>query len=563
MWYNTHLRHSTTEREREKEGGEREKGGTMKVGQNRGRLRQYGLMLFVSFCAATFGVMLLHKLREGRIFNHLVQEKDNQLVSLQLLLQKERDYKVEAKRKKEEMKAKLSSLRIKKTELDNRILELQSTISSLKDEQRTIESALGEKQTEIKLLREREIETNNENPQVVALTETLKQKEAEIEDLKHRLEYPLKVWSVGADDPSNTAVNVTQMASINESTDRDGDVIQEDGMRFINTGRGMIGERSQNLENSQNEVFREGGTAGEKSSDGVQGKKSTDSQDDGLGIGEAKNNADAMETIVNRSDGGKTRDEYSDSEAREGKEHGIAGTEETENLKSQDNSRTKQGYANHLKGKRWRRIARNRRHRSGMNAEMDGASIKSGQLRNNTKQSEIYKRLRDGELLKLDGWQANRLQDEGSETKNDDKVGLEVGGEEGKDRSKPQNYVDTENKSDGRGETDINQSENFEKPNQTSESEDNQIAGDAGKQKSDELGQSEEHAGGVQQQPETRDGEKVDENSEEAKVADKHEESEVLEVAETQEAETEIRESRAGVEEVKEEKEEEPDESDF
>ncbi|XP_057507303.1 uncharacterized protein LOC130790325 [Actinidia eriantha] len=554
MWYNTHLRHNTTERERERGGEEREKGGMMKVGQNRGRLRQYGLMLFVSFCAATFGVMLLHKLREGRIFNHLVQEKDNQLVSLQLLLQKERDYKEEAKRKKEEMKAKLYSLRIKKTVLDNRILELQSTISSLKDEQRTIESALEEKQTEIKSLREKEIETNNENPQVVALTETLKQKEAEIEDLKHRLEYPVKVWSVGTDDPSNTAVNVTQMASINESTDRDGDVIREDGMRFINTGRGMIGERSQNLENSQNEVFREGGTAGEKSSDGVQGKKSTDSQDDGLGIGEAKNNADAMETIVNRSDGGKTRDEYSDSEAREGKEHGIAGTGETENLKSQDNSRMKQGYANHPKGKRWRRIARNRRHRSGMNAEMDGATIKSGQLRNNTKQSEIYKRLRDGELLKLDRWQANRLQDESSETKNDDKVGLEVGGEEGKDRSKPQISVDTENKSDRRGETDINQSENFEKPNQTSESEDNEIAGDAGKQKSDEL---------RQQQPETRDGEKVDENLEEAKVADKHEESEVLEVAETQEAETEIRESRDGVEEVKEQKEEELDEPDF
>ena len=85
MWYNTHLRHSTTERERDREGGEREKGGTMKVGQNRGR--QFGLMLFVSFCAAIFGVMLLHKLREGRIFNHLVQEKDNQLVSLHLLLQ--------------------------------------------------------------------------------------------------------------------------------------------------------------------------------------------------------------------------------------------------------------------------------------------------------------------------------------------------------------------------------------------------------------------------------------------------------------------------------------------
>ncbi|GFZ05611.1 hypothetical protein Acr_17g0011830 [Actinidia rufa] len=364
-------------------------GGTMKVGQNRGR--QYGLMLFVSFGAAIFGVMLLHKLREGRIFNLLVQEKDNQLVYLHRLLQKERDYNKEAKRKNEEMKAKIYSLRIQKGELDSRILEMESTISSLKDEQRTVESALEENQTDIKSLQEKKIEANKENPQVVALTETLKQKEAEIEDLKRLLKYPVK--------------------------ERD--------------------------------------TAGEKSSDEVHGKKSTDSQDDGLGVREAKNNANATETIVNHGDDGKTRDEY---------EHEIAGTGETENLKSQAGG----------------------------------------------------------------------------------------GGEEPKDRSKPQNSIDAENKSDGGGKIDINQHENFEKPNRTTESEDNEIAGDAGKQKSDELGQSEEHAGGVQRQTESTNDEKVDENSEEAKVGDKYEEPEDLEVAETQEAETDIRESRAGAAETQE-----------
>ncbi|PSS05751.1 Myosin-2 heavy chain, non muscle like [Actinidia chinensis var. chinensis] len=545
-------------------------GGTLKVGQNRGR--QYGLMLFVSFGAAIFGVMLLHKLREGRIFNLLVQEKDNQLVYLHRLLQKERDYNKEAKRKNEVMKAKIYSLRIQKGELDSRILEMESTISSLKDEQRTVESALEENQTEIKSLQEKKIEANKENPQVVALTETLKQKEAEIEDLKRLLKYPVKVWSMSADDPSNSAGNVTQTTSINESIDRDGDVIRDDGMGFTNT-RGMIDEHSQNIENSWNAVFRERDTAGEKSSDEVHGKKSTDSQDDGLGVSEAKNNANATETIVNHGDDGKTRDEY---------EHEIAGTGETENLKSQsgagDTLRGKQGHAKHPKGKRWRTIARKRRQGSGVNAEMDSASIQS-RLRNDAQQSASYKRLRDGELLKLDRQGANRQQDESSETKNDDKVGLE-GGEEPKDRSKPQNSIDAENKSDGGGKIDINQHENFEKPNRTTESEDNEIAGDVGKQKSDELGQSEERAGGVQRQTESTNDEKVDENSEEVKVGDKYKEPEDLEgaetqeaetgiwesragVAETQEAEADIRESRAEADEVKEESGEETDEPEF
>ncbi|KAF5741485.1 protein hook [Tripterygium wilfordii] len=51
------------------------------------RGRPYGLMLLVAFGAALLGVMVLHKLRERRIFNLLVIEKDRQLFSLQLLLQ--------------------------------------------------------------------------------------------------------------------------------------------------------------------------------------------------------------------------------------------------------------------------------------------------------------------------------------------------------------------------------------------------------------------------------------------------------------------------------------------
>lgn len=103
----------------------------------------------------------------------------------------------EVKSKNEEMKAKIYSLRTKKMELDRRLLEMQSTIDSLKDEQRTMEIAIEEKQNEIKMLRAQDqISNEKENNQVAALVESLKQKEAEIEDLKRCLQNPENAGSV-------------------------------------------------------------------------------------------------------------------------------------------------------------------------------------------------------------------------------------------------------------------------------------------------------------------------------------------------------------------------------
>ncbi|MBA0649112.1 hypothetical protein Goklo_016716 [Gossypium klotzschianum] len=49
--------------------------------------RPYVLMLLLAFGAALLGVMVLHKFRERRIFNLLIEDKNRQLLSLQLLLQ--------------------------------------------------------------------------------------------------------------------------------------------------------------------------------------------------------------------------------------------------------------------------------------------------------------------------------------------------------------------------------------------------------------------------------------------------------------------------------------------
>jgi hypothetical protein len=62
-------------------------GGSYKGNSSGHRGRPYGLMLLVAFGAALIGVMVLHKLRERRIFDLLVQQKDRDLISLQLFLQ--------------------------------------------------------------------------------------------------------------------------------------------------------------------------------------------------------------------------------------------------------------------------------------------------------------------------------------------------------------------------------------------------------------------------------------------------------------------------------------------
>ncbi|KAK4727393.1 hypothetical protein R3W88_032310 [Solanum pinnatisectum] len=172
---------------------------------NRGRTT-YAVLLLLAFGVAIFGAIILHKLRERRIFNLLVKDKQIELIHLKLLLQKERDHTKEAKRKAEEMKSKMQWHRMQKSDLESRIMEMRSTISSLKDEQRIIEVALEEKQDEIKMLREKLTEMNSEESQAKLLSESLQQNES-------KSDIPVKVWSVSVDDPSNPAINFTTKAA--------------------------------------------------------------------------------------------------------------------------------------------------------------------------------------------------------------------------------------------------------------------------------------------------------------------------------------------------------------
>lgn len=380
------------------------------------------------------------------------------------MAQKEREYAKEAKRKNEEMKEKLYSLRNQKMELKGRILEMQSTISSLKEEHKAMELALEENQDEIKLIIEKEQDVNKENRHGTALTRVLKHKEAEIEDLRCNLDLPVKVWSVSTDDPSNPPVNLTTNVSIAQrdetelgenkensgglhkpnSSSRDkktlirdadgrgnksttngdgenatvGEDRRETGVRVANT-REMNGEeQSQKLEVSQ-QGFGHGNTTNEKGAEQSQGTNTGVSQDHrGFGIVTQK-----TETTVNAGvDVQKPRHEDGDVKGTENKEpestsrrqfaddqelgvhyEGTMKLEIPEKFRSGESHRSRgiRATIRKVNGKKWKTLAKKRlTENEGKYEEDEVASIRGRKFFKDAMESERKKRLREEELQK-------------------------------------------------------------------------------------------------------------------------------------------------------------------
>ncbi|XP_008805851.2 dentin sialophosphoprotein-like [Phoenix dactylifera] len=152
------------------------------------RKRPYGmLLLLLALCAALLSVVLLHKMRERRVFSLLLQDRDQQLLALELILQKERENTIVTKKKLEVFKAKTISLGSEKAELSNKLIETESTISYLKRKQKELHAALEEKQNQIKGLTEKAAEATASNIQITTLAELLKGREAKIEEMMHHL----------------------------------------------------------------------------------------------------------------------------------------------------------------------------------------------------------------------------------------------------------------------------------------------------------------------------------------------------------------------------------------
>ncbi|XP_019448975.1 PREDICTED: glutamic acid-rich protein-like isoform X2 [Lupinus angustifolius] len=313
-------------------------------GNQRGR--PFVLILLIIFGAALLGVMVLHKLRERRIYNLIVKDKDRQLLALQLLIQKERDRTKELRRKNEEMKGKIYNLRSQKMELDSKVLEMQSTMDLLKDEQKVMESTFEETQNELRIMQQKGIGLGGS--ETIALRESLKQKEAEIKDLKEHLQTPFKSNSVsiinGSANFSATVAAKDRTENENRETDEHSGDSNEDAGESKSTifeDRGVTIEVKDEIRNDEN-----------------QGTKNEDPQDDGDALNTAK---DSKAEVVD----GREMKVIKEEQPRQLKGNADGGTHDFNVKQSEEKSGTatgvkrKHGHVSRTKEKRWRTVVKN------------------------------------------------------------------------------------------------------------------------------------------------------------------------------------------------------------
>ncbi|XP_020595264.1 DNA ligase 1-like [Phalaenopsis equestris] len=151
------------------------------------RKRPYGLLLLLALAMAATCAVVLHQLREGRVLGLLLQERDRQLLNFQILLQKERENSKEMKRKLYDMKAKIFTFRNQKMELTDKLAEARNTVAQLKNLKTELEAALVEKQIQVDKLTDKTEEFISINLKFANLTSLLREKEAEVEEMKRSL----------------------------------------------------------------------------------------------------------------------------------------------------------------------------------------------------------------------------------------------------------------------------------------------------------------------------------------------------------------------------------------
>ncbi|XP_073002933.1 uncharacterized protein [Typha latifolia] len=188
------------------------------VAANNSRKRYYGLLLLLAVGAALLAVVVLHKMRERRVISLLLKERDQQILSLQFLLEREKANSKDMKRKLEDMRAKSTLLKSQRMELDEKLTNSESTAAYLKSKQKELEAVLEDKENQIKQLEENAGEHNTD--QITHLTGLLEQKEAEIEELKQHLpkEEPHVANAISRDEPpEETSKEEPHVANANGS----------------------------------------------------------------------------------------------------------------------------------------------------------------------------------------------------------------------------------------------------------------------------------------------------------------------------------------------------------
>ncbi|KAJ1267527.1 hypothetical protein BS78_07G063200 [Paspalum vaginatum] len=124
------------------------------MANNAGRKLPYVFLLLLALAAGVLSIVALQKVREQHVFAQRLQERDRQLVSLRILIQKEKAFNREMKRKAEEMKATASSLRTQKTDQKTKLKGLEATVADLKKTKKELEAALAGKDNRISQMEE-------------------------------------------------------------------------------------------------------------------------------------------------------------------------------------------------------------------------------------------------------------------------------------------------------------------------------------------------------------------------------------------------------------------------
>ncbi|MQM03678.1 hypothetical protein Taro_036467 [Colocasia esculenta] len=328
-----------------------------------GKRWHYSTLLLLALGAAMLSVLVVHKLREGRVLGLLLHDRESQLLSLQLILERERSHSKEMKAKIEELKAKAASLRSQKMRLNTRLMEAENLAAYLKHKRIELELALEEKQAKLTSLKGVEEASVKANKQVEALTDSLKQQQGNAGEMERRLQ-----------QPSNQQVNTTLVDDLSKSNETDERTSKEEtatnkdgGAKDVEKsehGQGSKGGGWVRIEtntddavpagDADDESAKEGDHGKEKSSEGAKQSEvavQVGDQNKGEAISEQKStvggelqvmkdeltSTDTAETNVVASEDGKLEEEDNNTD---GEEKQTKENSQTENSQHEESSKT-------------------------------------------------------------------------------------------------------------------------------------------------------------------------------------------------------------------------------
>lgn len=128
-----------------------------------------------------------HKIRDERLSNDIISEKNAEIERLQEQLQKKRVTLDDIHGKLEELHKYTDMLRSEKVKLTNQVNKLEIVKNAFEERQIRLQSVLQNKEDQINQLKNQEREFSENKAKIQALTELLDKKENEIKEIKAHL----------------------------------------------------------------------------------------------------------------------------------------------------------------------------------------------------------------------------------------------------------------------------------------------------------------------------------------------------------------------------------------